>query len=136
LTDVAGDSCVGSFGGSFGVALTCIDGRIAEVVQQQLRGEWGVDFVDVVTLPGPEVAVPALPEQHAVWDALRISVQRHGSTRAAVVAHTDCAANAVGLDIRREQVREAVFEVRDFLPRVEVSGWLVDTMTSTMEEVE
>lgn len=123
-------------GGSFGVALTCIDGRISQVVQQQLREEWGVDFVDVVTLPGPEAAVPELPEQHAVWDALRISVKRHGSTRAAVVAHTDCAANAVELGTRREQVRAAVFEVRDVLPRTDVTGWLVDTATSMMEEVE
>lgn len=122
--------------GSFGVALTCIDGRISQIVQQQLREEWGVDFVDVVTLPGPEAALPELPEQHAVWDALRISVKRHGSTRAAVVAHTDCAANAVELDTRREQVRAAVFEVRDVLTRTDVTGWLVDTSTSLMEEVE
>ena len=121
---------------SFGVALTCIDGRISEVVQHQLRSEWGVDFVDLVTLPGPEAAVPGLPAHHAVWDALRISVHNHGSTRAAVVAHTDCAANAVELDARREQVREAVFEVREVLPRADVSGWLLDTTTSVMEEVE
>lgn len=123
-------------GGSFGVALTCIDGRISEVVQQQLRSEWGVDFLDLVTLPGPEAAVSELPAKHAVWDALRISVKRHGSTRAAVVAHTDCAANAVDLETRRAQLREAVFEVREVLPRIDVTGWLVDTSTSTMDEVE
>lgn len=122
--------------GSFGVALTCIDGRISEVVQQQLREEWGVDFVDMVTLPGPEAAVPDLPEQHAVWDALRISVQQHGSTRVAVVAHTDCTANDVAIDTRREQVRDAVFEVRDVLPRTEVTGWVLDTATSAMDELE
>lgn len=122
--------------GSFGVALSCIDGRVSDVVQQQLRGEWGVDFVDLVTLPGPEAAVPELPEQHAVWDALRISVHKHGSTRAAVVAHTDCAANAVELETRRQQVREAVFHVRDVLPRTDVTGWIVNTAANTMAEVE
>ena len=85
--------------------------------------------------PGPEAAVPELPEQHAVWDALRISVQRHGSSRAAVVAHTDCAANAVDLETRRDQVRESVFQVRDLLHGTDVTGWLVDTETGTMEEV-
>ena len=127
MTDVAA--------GAFGVALTCIDGRIADVVHQELRREWGVEFVDVVTLPGPEAAVPELPEQHAVWDALRISVQRHGSSRAAVVAHTDCAANAVDLETRRDQVRESVFQVRDLLRGTDVTGWLVDTEAGTMEEV-
>jgi carbonic anhydrase len=127
LTDVAG--------GAFGVALTCIDGRIADVVHQELRREWGVDFVDVVTVPGPESVVPELPEEHAVWDALRISVQAHGSSRAAVVAHTDCAANAVDLETRRAQVREAVFQVRDLLHGADVTGWLVDTDAGTMEEV-
>lgn len=127
MTDVAG--------GAFGVALTCIDGRIADVVHQELRREWGVDFVDVVTVPGPESVVPELPEQHAVWDALRISVQAHGSSRAAVVAHTDCAANAVDLETRRAQVREAVFQVRDLLHGADVTGWLVDTDAGTMEEV-
>ena len=121
--------------GAFGVALTCIDGRIADVVHQELRREWGVDFVDVVTVPGPEAVVPELPEEHAVWDALRISVQAHGSSRAAVVAHTDCAANAVDLDTRRAQVREAVFQVRDLLHGADVTGWLVDTDAGTMEEV-
>lgn len=127
MTDVAA--------GAFGVALTCIDGRIADVVHEGLRREWGVDFVDVVTLPGPEAVVPELPEQHAVWDALRISVQRHGSSRAAVVAHTDCAANAVDLETRRDQVRESVFQVRDLLRGTDVTGWLVDTEAGTMEEV-
>lgn len=127
MTDVAG--------GAFGVALTCIDGRIADVVHQELRREWGVDFVDVVTVPGPESVVPELPEEHAVWDALRISVQAHGSSRAAVVAHTDCAANAVDLETRRAQVREAVFQVRDLLHGADVTGWLVDTDAGTMEEV-
>ena len=127
MTDVAG--------AAFGVALTCIDGRIADVVHQELRREWGVDFVDVVTVPGPESVVPELPEEHAVWDALRISVQAHGSSRAAVVAHTDCAANAVDLETRRAQVREAVFQVRDLLHGADVTGWLVDTDAGTMEEV-
>ena len=122
--------------GSSGVALTCTDGRISQLVQEQLREEWGVDVVDLVTLPAPEAAVPDLPEQHAVWDALRISVQQHGSTRVAVVAHTDCAANAVAIDTRREQVRDAVFEVRDVVPRADVTGWLVDTATCAMDEVE
>lgn len=121
---------------SFGVALTCIDGRIAEVVRQALRREWGVDYIDVVTLPGPEAAVADLPGEHAVWDALEVSVQRHGSTRAAVVAHTDCAANTVDLDERRDQLREAVFQVRDLLRGTDVTGWLVHTDTSTIEEVE
>lgn len=121
---------------SFGVALTCIDGRAAPVVHRELCREWGVDFIDLVTLPGPEAALPELPEQHAVWDALQISVRRHGATRAAVVAHTDCAANDVDVDTRREQVREALFEVRHLLRSVDVTGWLVDTETGAMEEVE
>lgn len=123
-------------GASFGVALTCIDGRAAPVVYRELCREWGVDFVDLVTLPGPEAAVPELPEQHVVWDALLVSVRCHGSMRAAVVAHTDCAANDVDAPTRREQVRTALFEVRDNLRGVDVSGWVVDTATGTMEEVE
>ena len=121
---------------SFGVALTCIDGRATPVVHRELCREWGVDFIDMVTLPGPEAALPDLPEQHSVWEALRISVRRHGAMRAAVVAHTDCAANDVDVETRREQVREALFEVRHLLRTVDVSGWVVDTATGTMEEVE
>ncbi len=121
---------------SFGVALTCIDGRAAPVVHRALCLEWGVDTVDLVTLPGPEAAVLDLPDEHLVWDALRISVHKHGSTRAAVVAHTDCAANDVDDQTRRDQVRETLFTVRDLLRGVDVTGWVVDTETGTMEEVE
>lgn len=121
---------------AFGVALTCIDGRAVPVVHRELCREWGVDFVDLVTLPGPEAAVPELPEQHMVWDALQISVHRHGSMRAAVVAHTDCAANDVDAGTRHEQVRAALFEVRHLLRGVDVSGWVLNTETGSMEEVE
>lgn len=121
---------------SFGVVLTCIDGRSAPVVHRALCLEWGVEYVDLVTLPGPEALVSELPETHAVWDALGISVRQHGSTRAAVVAHTDCAANDVDDQTRREQVRETLLTLRDLLRGVDVTGWVVDTGTGTMEEVE
>lgn len=120
---------------TFGVALTCIDGRLPDHVTPALRAEWGVHYVDLVTLPGVEGVLPALAEDDRVWEALRISVRRHGATQAAVVGHTDCAANDIDLPTRRDQVREAVFVLRDALPRVEVSGWVLHTATGFLEEV-
>lgn len=118
---------------SFGAALTCIDGRITQVVADGLRRAWGVDHVDLVTAPGPELS--ARDEASPVWWALQVSVERHGARRTAVVAHTDCAANDVDLRTRREQVREAVEATRSRLPQTTVTGWLVHTDEQTLEEV-
>lgn len=119
---------------TFGAALTCIDGRITDVVVSGLRRAWGVDHVDLVTSPGPETARSLSPGS-SVWSALQISVDRHGAHQAAVVAHTDCAANDVDDHQRRQQVRDAVAAARAELPGASVTGWLVHTGEQYMEEV-
>jgi hypothetical protein len=119
---------------TFGAALTCIDGRITDVVVDGLRRAWGVDHVDLVTSPGPETA-RSLRHDSPVWPALQISVERHGAHAAAVIAHTDCAANDVDDDQRRQQVRDAVAAARAELPGTSVTGWLVHTDEQYMEEV-
>lgn len=121
-------------GPSFGAALTCIDGRITEVVVDRLRREWGVDHVDLVTAPGPERLTDA-PGDEPAWAALQVSVDRHGSREVAVVAHTDCAANDVDDELRRRQVRDAVSAARTRLPATSVTGWLVHTDEHRLEEV-
>ncbi|GAB3257601.1 hypothetical protein GCM10027425_18730 [Alteromonas gracilis] len=120
---------------SFGVALACIDGRLAAVPRPTLCAAWGVDYVDLVTVPGPEVAVTELPEDHVVWEALRISMRAHGSVNVAVVAHTDCAANGVDAETRVDQVRATLGVVRERLGDVDVSGWVIDTATGAMDQV-
>lgn len=120
-------------GPTFGAALTCIDGRITGLVVDRLRTTWGVDHVDVVTTPGPETP-SALAAPH-LWDALQVSVDRHGTHEVAVVGHTDCAANPAADDDRRRQIRDAVAVARTRLPGTTVTGWLAHTHEQRLEEV-
>jgi hypothetical protein len=121
-------------GPRFGVALACIDGRITGLVSGRLRQDWGVDHVDLVTTPGPETALARSADDH-LWNAVQVSLDRHGARQAAVVAHTGCAANVVTDVVRLQQLGEAVTAARTRLPGVTVSGWLVHTDTQRMEEV-
>ncbi len=121
-------------GPSFGAALTCIDGRITDLVVDRLRREWGVDHVDLVTTPGPET-LAHVGDGEAALSALQVSVDRHRSREVAVVAHTDCAANDVDDELRRRQVRETVTATRNRLPASTVTGWLVHTHEQRMEEI-
>jgi hypothetical protein len=112
---------------TFAVAISCIDGRVQPLLQASLSRRWGVDHVDVVTVPGPELAVPAASAQHPLWDAIAVSVERHGATQVAVVAHTDCAANPATDRLRRAQLDCAVGVVRARFPDLVVVGLVIET---------
>jgi hypothetical protein len=87
-----------------------MDGRTQLPVNGWLKSRHGVDYVDTITEPGP-VRILAEARDTVALDSIRrrleISVKRHGSTRVAIVAHTDCAGNPVDMDTQLGQLRAA-----------------------------
>jgi hypothetical protein len=96
--------------GKFGTAINCMDGRTQEPVINWMKVRYGLDYVDMITEPGP---VKLISENDPVaLDSIRkrlmISIEKHHSTVLAVVGHYDCAGNPVPADRQADQIRKSL----------------------------
>jgi hypothetical protein len=106
-----------------------MDGRTQVPVIEWMKREYGVDYVDAVTEPGPVRVLAEEPEGDAagsVRERVAISVEKHGSKAVAVVAHFDCAGNPASKDEQLVQLRRALETVRGWGFDAEVVGLWVD----------
>jgi hypothetical protein len=94
----------------FALAITCIDGRVQRPVVDYIRRTYGVDYVDLITEPGPEWALtdPARAGVHAaIQRKARFSVAGHDAELIAVTAHDDCLGNDADPGTRLAQLHAA-----------------------------
>lgn len=111
----------------FGAAICCIDGRVQEPVRRWLRERYHLDYVDVVTEPGPDAALLACPElAEQIRSKVLLSLQRHAASVVAVVGHYDCLANPASAETHQEQVRQCLARLRLswMLPVTVVGLWV------------
>ncbi|MBA3016257.1 MAG: hypothetical protein KKD63_08085 [Proteobacteria bacterium] len=116
--------------GKFATAINCMDGRTQQSVIDYMKNRFGVDYVDMITEPGP---IKALAENsnistlESVKRRLDISVNGHGSKAVAIVCHHDCAGNPVDKDTQLKQLEVAVKNVASWGFAVEfVKLWIGD----------
>lgn len=113
--------------GNFGTVINCMDGRTQLPVNDYLRKEYGLDFIDTVTEPGP---VKMLAENTAGVESIKqrvnISIQAHGSKLIAIVAHHDCAGNPVPKETQYEQVKLALKNLSGWNYPVQLVGLWVN----------
>ena len=115
--------------GTFGTVISCIDGRVQGPVGAWVKANGHVDYVDTVTVPGPDKALTqGEPNQiAALRQSVEISVNAHGSRVVAVAGHYDCAAFPADRDGHAAAIRAAVNLVRGWsLPVVVVGLWVND----------
>ena len=123
----------------FAAAINCIDGRVQQPVSDWLRQRLGVDYVDMITEPGPDKALTQglLRQVESIRDRLAISVQAHQSGTVAVVGHDDCAANPVQKDRHWAQIEKSAEIVAEWGFGVRVIGlwvnqqWQVEVVCDT-----
>ncbi len=122
--------------GRFGTAINCMDGRVQEPVAAWVKANHSVDFVDTVTVVGPDkVLAEARPARGTRWrkrlgrhvaegirSRVAISVEAHGSKVVVVVGHDDCAGNPVSEEEHRRHILRAVETVRSWGFDVTVVG--------------
>ncbi len=95
----------------FATAINCMDGRAQKPVIEHMQKNFRVDYVDMITEPGPN---KILSEGKAanIIDSIKkrvaISVEKHGSQVIAVAAHHDCAGSPENEGTQKEQLRKAV----------------------------
>lgn len=106
-----------------------MDGRVQLPVIEWLRANLDVDYVDMVTEPGPDrLLTEGLPPAvESIRNRVLISVNVHKSGTVALVAHDDCAGNPVSKDEHLRMVRKGMETVRSWNLLVRVIGlWVSD----------
>lgn len=109
---------------TFAASIQCIDGRVQAPISEWIRLEHGVDYVDVITEPGCDLALSER-DRADLRSKVEISVRAHGSAMVFVSGHHDCAANPGGEREHEAQVRASVERVRGWGLPVRVEGILV-----------
>jgi len=120
----------------FALAITCIDGRVQRPVVDYIRRTYGVDYVDLITEPGPEWALTD-PERGGVQAAIqrkaRFSVAGHDAELIAMTAHDDCLGNDADPGTRLAQLHAAQRMITGWDLGVDVVGLWVH-MDGKVEE--
>ncbi len=95
---------------TFGTAINCIDGRVQLPVIDWMRQVLAVEYVDLITEPGPDGLLAHQPDRadQLVRPRVLLSLTRHASPVLAITAHHDCLANPVSEGEHGEQLRQAV----------------------------
>jgi len=111
----------------FATAITCIDGRVQQPVVDWMKLHVNVEYVDLVTEPGPDLVLSE-GTTYMIDDIVRktrFSVERHASPVVAVCGHHDCAANGADKEKHVEQIEESVRVLLSYDLGVRVLGlWL------------
>lgn len=123
--------------GTFATAINCMDGRTQLPVNEWVKKQFGVDFVDTITEPGPDKILAAGSGKlfESIKNRVRISVEKHGSKNIVIVAHHDCAGNPVDEREHRRHLRKAAEHVEKWRFPAEISivwvneRWQIEKIT-------
>jgi len=96
--------------GRFATAINCIDGRVQVPVLDWIRFHLNVDYVDLITEPGPDKAIISGSEAtyRSIFEKANLSIKTLGSKSISIVAHHDCRANPVSKEKHIEMIEECV----------------------------
>jgi len=113
--------------GKFGTAINCMDGRVQLPVIEWMKKQYDIDYVDMITEPGPDKFLSSgnVSGVESIKARTLISVEKHGSTIIAVVGHHDCAGNPISKREHEVQVKESMKTVNSWNLPVSVVGlWI------------
>ena len=123
--------------GTFGTAINCMDGRTQLPVINWMKKQYGFDYIDMITEPGPDGIlanrVPGLTESIKV--RVQISVEKHGSDTVVLVAHADCAGNPVSRDEHLGHLRRGMELIRSWELPVDIVGIWIDDINWEVDVV-
>jgi carbonic anhydrase len=113
----------------FATAINCIDGRVQLPVIDWLKTQFNVDYVDMITEPGPnKILADNKPSSliESLQRRVEISVVKHRSLGIAVIGHYDCAGNPVEKDQQIHQIKTAVKTLQSWDFNLPVIGLWID----------
>lgn len=128
----------------FGTAITCIDGRVQYPIGQWLRSRYGLDYIDVISEPGPDMLLAEGGQESIalVRAKVSLSVTAHSAQLIAICGHHDCAANPASVEEHWMQIRTAVRQVRSWGLAADVLGvwvnyrWQLEIIEAPLRTVD
>lgn len=124
----------------FATAINCMDGRVQDAVKNYIKENYGVDYVDMITEPGPnKILCDSAGCDMAVIEDIKkrvdISVNHHGSKLVAIAGHDKCAGNPATKEEQIEHLKKAAEAVKAFGFGVEVILLYVADDWQTVEKI-
>ena len=121
----------------FATAINCMDGRVQKPVTEYTQKTFGVDYVDMITEPGPTRLFIGTEsgEVERLRKKVLISVEAHGSALIALTAHGSCAGNPIPKEESIRQVREGMNIIRSWDLPVSIVGLWVDDEDWKVERI-
>ncbi|MCK5127817.1 MAG: hypothetical protein KAR42_16290 [candidate division Zixibacteria bacterium] len=115
--------------GTFATAINCMDGRVQLPVIEWMKGRFHVDYIDMITEPGPDkiLAENITPLVESIKNRVAISVEKHGSKVVVIVGHADCAGNPVPKEKHIEHVKLAMALVKSWNLPISICGIWMET---------
>lgn len=126
-------------GKKFACAINCMDGRVQDAVKDYMKKNYDVDYVDMVTEPGPNKILADDTAEEIVENIkkrVEVSVHHHGSKVVAIVGHFGCAGNPTEKEEQIEHLRMAKKTVELFKFPVEIALLWVHGDWQTVEPVK
>jgi len=112
----------------FATAINCMDGRVQQPVIEYIKSKYKVDYVDMITLPGPNKVLAENKDKstlESIKRCVEISVKLHGSRLIAISGHYDCAGNPINEEFQRKQIIDAIKVIKSWNFGVQVIGlWI------------
>ncbi|MDA3833154.1 MAG: hypothetical protein PF495_07120 [Spirochaetales bacterium] len=113
----------------FATAINCMDGRVQLPVIEYMKNKYVVDYVDMVTEPGPNKILAENGDKttiESIKRRVKISVERHNSKQITIVGHHDCAGNPADKEAQITHILSAIKTVKSWGLNVQITGLWVD----------
>jgi len=114
---------------SFATAVNCMDGRVQEQVTLLIKESTGVDYVDMITVAGPDKVLAQqaqTPEIELIKEKVLISRDKHRSSTIFIAGHHDCAGNPADEQRHIQDIKKAAENIKGWDMGLEVRGIWVD----------
>lgn len=115
-----------------------MDGRVQDAVKNYMQKNYGADFVDMVTEPGPNKILADNLDKAVIENIkkrVEISVHHHGSKIVAIVGHFGCAGNPTEKETQVVHLKKAEKIVKSFGFPVEIILLWVDGDWTTVKKI-
>ena len=109
----------------FAAAINCIDGRVQKPIIEFAIKRFGVDYVDIITEPGPDKVLSENKSMDIIESIKRrvlLSIERNSSKNIIIAGHHDCKANPVEEKVHYRQIKESVDKIKEWNLEVDVFG--------------
>jgi hypothetical protein len=115
-----------------------MDGRVQDAVKNYMQKNYSVDYVDMVTEPGPNKILAENSDKAVIENIKKrvaISIQHHGSKVIAIAGHFGCAGNPVEKQEQIKHLKEAKKVAENFGFEAEIILLWVDGDWQTVEKI-